>query len=201
MSARLAFVRHGQTDWNAEGLFQGQADIPLNDVGRAQAAALAPALAALNPDAIVSSPLLRARATAEAIAEASGLDVAFDPRLAEINVGTWMGRKLADVGQEHPEMLADLAAGRDFRRSETGETATEAGARVAGAARYIADWNPDGLTVVVGHGLATRMGILNLLGWDMVTGLGLTGLWNCSFSVLERRDRWRILSYNNVVAS
>lgn len=201
MSARLAFVRHGQTDWNAEGLFQGQADIPLNDVGRAQAAALAPALAALNPDAIVSSPLLRARATAEAIAEASGLDVAFDPRLAEINVGTWMGRKLADVGQEHPEMLADLAAGRDFRRSETGETATEAGARVAEAARYIADWNPDGLTVVVGHGLATRMGILNLLGWDMVTGLGLTGLWNCSFSVLERRDRWRILSYNNVVAS
>ncbi len=201
MSARLAFVRHGQTDWNAEGLFQGQADIPLNDVGRAQAAALAPALAALNPDAIVSSPLLRARATAEAIAEASGLDVAFDPRLVEINVGTWMGRKLADVGQEHPEMLADLAAGRDFRRSETGETATEAGARVAGAARYIADWNPDGLTVVVGHGLATRMGIVNLLGWDMVTGLGLTGLWNCSFSVLERRDRWRILSYNNVVAS
>ncbi len=57
----------------------------------------------------------------------------------------------------------------------------------------------DGATAaVVGHGLALRMATLQLLGWDLPVGLGLSGLWNGSWTVLERRDRWRILSYNNV---
>lgn len=201
MATRLIFIRHGRTAWNADGLFQGQADIPLDAEGRAQASAMAPVVARLGPEAIVSSPLVRARETADALASATGLDVQTDDRLREINVGTWMGRRLADVAAEVPGMTEDLAAGRDFRRSPTGETATEAGARVAGAARYIASWNADGTTAVVGHGLATRMGVLELLGWDMVTGLGLSGLWNCSWTILELRDRWRLLSYNNVAAS
>lgn len=193
--ARLVFIRHGRTEWNATGRFQGQADIPLDDLGRAQAAAMAPWVARLNPDAIISSPLVRARETADALASETGLDVQFDDRLKEINVGSWVGR--TKVSDEMPDIAEALATGRDFRRSPTGETAYEAGARVAEAARYIAAWNPDGVTAVVGHGMATRMGILQLLGWDMVTGLGLSGLWNCSWTVLELRDRWRILSYNN----
>ena len=62
-----------------------------------------------------------------------------------------------------------------------------------------AEANAGGVTAVVGHGLAMRMAILELAGWDMVSGLVLSGLWNASWSVLELRDRWRILSYNNVV--
>lgn len=201
MSTRLILIRHGRTAWNADGRFQGRADVPLDEHGLAQASAMAPLVAHLGPEAIVSSPLLRARQTADALASVTGLPVGVDARLAEIDVGTWAGRTLADAAAENPDMYAALAEGRDFRRSATGETATEAGARVAAALRHIAGWNADGVTAVVGHGLSLRMGILQLLGWDMVTGLALAGLWNGSWSVLELRDRWRLLTYNAVAAS
>lgn len=200
-STRLILVRHGRTAWNADGRFQGQADVPLDDVGRGQAARLASPVAGLSPDAFVSSDLVRARETAEVLASAAGLEVQVDPRLQEINVGTWAGLRQSDAVLEMPDMPDALREGRDFRRSETGETATEAGTRVLEALSYIADWNIGGTTVVVGHGLSLRVGMLFLLGWDLQAGLGLSGLWNCSWSVVERRDRWRLLSYNNVVAS
>jgi len=194
---RLILVRHGRTSWNADGRFQGRADIPLDDVGRAQARALAPRVAELGPHAVVSSPLARARETAEALASACGLGVRFDERLVEIDVGTWAGKRMADAQADLPDMADRLAAGIDFRRSATGETAREAGARVASVLRQVAGHDADGTTVIVGHGLALRMGLLDLLGWDLPTGVGLTGLWNCSWTLLERRDRWRIVSYNN----
>lgn len=197
-STRLILVRHGRTAWNHAGRFQGQADISLDDVGRAQASAMAPWVARLGPHAVVSSDLVRARETGEILARQAGLELNLDARLREINVGTWSGMRIEDAAAEMPDFQERLATGRDFRRSATGETASEAGARVAEALRYIADWNPDGTTAVVGHGLALRMATLDLVGWDMVTGLALAGLWNCSWTILERRDRWRILSYNNV---
>lgn len=198
MSTRLVLVRHGRTAWNHAGRFQGQADIELDEVGRAQAARMAPLVAGLGLDALVSSDLLRARQTAAALAAASGLEVRHDPRLQEINVGTWAGKTIEDAAAEFPGFHEHLATGRDFRRSATGETATEAGARVAAVLRELADERPEGTTAVVGHGLALRMATLRLLGWDMVTGLALSGLWNCSWTILERRDRWRLASYNNV---
>jgi len=200
VSTRLVLIRHGRTEWNADGRFQGQADVPLDPIGRAQATALAPSIAALRPDAVVSSPLSRALETARVVAVASGLQVQLDPRLAEINVGTWAGKRTEDAAAELPAFHELLRTGQDFRRSSTGETASEAGARVAEALRRLAEQNPDGVTAVVGHGLAMRMAILDLVGLDMAAGLALSGLWNCSWSVLELRDRWRILSYNNVVA-
>ena len=64
MSTRLVLVRHGQTPWNAEGRFQGQADVALNEIGIAQAQAMAPRVAALAPDGLVASDLVRAQRTA-----------------------------------------------------------------------------------------------------------------------------------------
>lgn len=201
MSTRLVLVRHGRTEWNAVGRFQGQADVPLDEVGMAQAVALAPRLAALEPGALVSSPLIRARATAAAVAALTGLEMCLDSRLQEINVGSWAGMRKQDAAAEVPGFDEYLRSGVDFRRSATGETATEAGARAAEALRDIAAANARGTTIVVGHGLALRMAILNLLGWDLSTGVALSGLWNCSWSVIELNDRWRILSYNNVPAT
>ncbi len=195
---RLILVRHGRTAWNADGRFQGQADIPLDDHGRAQAALMASRVATLGLDELVSSDLLRARETAAALASSAGLAVHLDARLQEINVGSWAGLRQQDAMLEMPDFMDALREGRDFRRSATGETATEAGERVAGALIDIADANLGAVTAVVGHGLALRMAVLHLLGWDMRDGLALSGLWNCSWTVLERRDRWRMLSYNNV---
>lgn len=84
---RLLLVRHGQTDWNVEGRYQGQADPPLNARGRVQAHAAAAALRNWKIVAIYTSPLLRARQTAEAISQTTGLRIRLEPRLMEIHQG------------------------------------------------------------------------------------------------------------------
>lgn len=91
------FLRHGETDWNAEGRSQGRTDIPLNHVGEAQARRAARTLAGLGPIAtIVASPLVRARVTAEVAAAALGLPVAFDADLQEVGFGVEEGQPMGD---------------------------------------------------------------------------------------------------------
>ena len=90
------FLRHGETDWNAQGLSQGHTDIPLNAVGLAQARRAARTLEGLGIATIVSSPLSRARATAEIAAEALGLPVHLDDGLREVNFGEQEGRPMGD---------------------------------------------------------------------------------------------------------
>ncbi|MCO6419925.1 histidine phosphatase family protein [Siccirubricoccus sp. KC 17139] len=91
------FLRHGETDWNAQGLSQGTTDIPLNSVGLAQAERAAKTLLGLGPIAtIVSSPLVRARVTAEIAAKALGLPVAIDPGLREVEFGEQEGQPMGD---------------------------------------------------------------------------------------------------------
>ena len=91
------FLRHGETDWNAEGRSQGRTDIPLNAVGIAQAERAARTLAGIGGIAtIVASPLVRARITAEIAAEALGLPVEFDDGLMEVNFGEQEGEPMGD---------------------------------------------------------------------------------------------------------
>jgi broad specificity phosphatase PhoE len=87
----LLLVRHGETDWNADGLLQGQTDRPLSDFGRRQATQLAEELAGEELEAIYSSDLARARETAEIVGERLGLPVVLDPDLREKDWGTWEG--------------------------------------------------------------------------------------------------------------
>jgi probable phosphoglycerate mutase len=96
----ILLVRHGQTAANATGLLQGRADLPLSEIGRAQAAALAGALAGCGARRVVSSPLQRALHTAAPIAAALEVDVALEPRLVELDYGDWDGRALTSVGVE-----------------------------------------------------------------------------------------------------
>ncbi len=91
------FLRHGETDWNAEGRSQGRTDIPLNSVGLLQARRAAKTLAAIGGIAtVVASPLVRARVTAEIAAEALGLPVEFDEGLQEVNFGEQEGQPMGD---------------------------------------------------------------------------------------------------------
>lgn len=107
------FVRHGETDWNAEARLQGQADKDLNQVGRAQASANGRALAALisNPATFdfVSSPMLRTRHTMERLRAAMGLEPSgyrTDPRLVEVNFGDWQGHTFAELEKVDPGCFA-----------------------------------------------------------------------------------------------
>lgn len=94
---KLYIIRHGQTDWNVEGKIQGRQDIPLNDMGRRQARALADGMKSRPVAAVYSSPQKRAMETAEAIAGPLGLTVKAVPQLMEIGYGDWEGRSAEDI--------------------------------------------------------------------------------------------------------
>jgi len=113
----LILWRHGQTDYNLQGRIQGRVDIPLNDTGREQARRAADCIAALGPTRIVSSPLARARATAEVLASLTGLSVEIDQGLAEKSFGDWEGLKAADIKKQWPDHYATWRAGGDLPRT------------------------------------------------------------------------------------
>jgi len=99
----IIFVRHGETDVNREGRFQGRIDAPLNERGLAQAATLADALAGSGAVRLVASPLLVAQQTARAIAERTGLELETDDALVEIDYGAWDGMALTAVMSDAPD--------------------------------------------------------------------------------------------------
>jgi len=199
-AARLIIWRHGRTEWNHTGLFQGQADIPLDEHGRRQARAAAKVLAGLKPTAMVSSDLARARETAAALAKVTGLDVPTDARLREIHVGSWEGLTGEQIREVDPELAERYYAGEDVRRSATGETVGEVAARVADALADIAAEAEDGaVVVVVMHGLAARVGACQLVGMPEDSWRLLGAMRNCGWIILSRHrtaDFWRIDEYN-----
>lgn len=196
----LLLLRHGTTDWNNDGRFQGHADVPLNAEGLALAERTAAALAGCRPARVVSSDLSRARETAQAVAAVTGVDVEVDPRLREVDVGTWAGLDMETVGRLEPDFWPALRQGRDFRRSPEGETATESGERVAAVLRdYAAAAAGDEVVLAVGHGLSLRVGALLLMGLDYSHARLFGGLANCGWIELEPGEAyWRLRAYNRV---
>jgi broad specificity phosphatase PhoE len=136
----LLLVRHGETDWNADGRLQGQTDRPLSDYGRRQARQLATELAGEELDAIHASDLSRARETAEIVGAQLGLAVVLDADLREKDWGTWEG--LTAVERDRVEFA--------------GESTEEHRERVLGALGRIAELHPAGRVLVVTHGGSIR---------------------------------------------
>jgi probable phosphoglycerate mutase len=192
---RLVLWRHGQTAWNAERRFQGQSDIPLDPTGQAQAERAAPLLAALRPDLIVSSDLIRATSTAAPLARLTGLDVVLDKDLRERHGGAWEGLTDADIRERYPAEHMSWTP-------PDGEPSSVVADRVAAALLRLAtavggDGPAGGLAVVVSHGAALRLGMSRLLGLPDETSGALGPLSNCSWSVLgQRHGRWRLLEHN-----
>lgn len=199
-AARVLLLRHGTTDWNNGGRFQGQTDVPLNAEGVALAERTAVALAHYRPARVISSDLSRARDTARLAAAALGMEVEIDPRLREVDVGPWSGLDMETVGRLEPDFWPALHEGRDFRRSPEGETATESGERVAAALREYVATAADGDTVLaVGHGLSLRVGTMLLMGLGYSHARLFSGLANCGWIELEPgKVHWRMRSYNKV---
>ncbi len=199
-AARLIVWRHGRTEWNVDQRFQGQADIPLDSVGVAQAREAAQVLAGLSPSAIYASDLSRTFQTATALADVTGLPITTDKRLREIHVGSWEGLLGSEVAEVDPEAAAKLHAGEDVRRSATGESVAEVGERTGAALAEIGAGAEDGSTVVVAtHGLAGRAGVCQLVGLPPDTWRVFGSLGNCAWTVVEWHrggGYWRIAEYN-----
>ena len=189
---RLVLLRHGRTEWNAQRRFQGQADPPLDDVGRVQAYEVAGLVAALRPERIVSSDSLRAMQTASIVGAAIGMDVKADPRLRERSLGHWEGLTRDEVAERYPDEFSEWVGGRDVL-TRGGETREEV------AARALAAFNDQPkleLIIFVTHS-ATAMALSNALLGIAQKQHPLGPLANCHWSELSEEDGvWRLRAHN-----
>jgi len=161
----LLLVRHGETDWNAEGRLQGHTDRPLSDFGRRQARQLAEALEGEELEAIYSSDLARARETAEIVGERLGLPVELDPDLREKDWGTWEG--LTSVERDRVEFV--------------GESTGAHRERILAALRQISERHPgEARILVVTHGGSMRRVQTAAMGMAMPV-VENCGRWLCVY--------------------
>jgi broad specificity phosphatase PhoE len=165
----IVFARHGQTAPNREGLVLGRADPELTEEGHEQAARLAAALAAEPVTAILTSPLLRTRQTAEPIGQACGVPVVVDDRLIEIDWGTWEGRSTGTLAQSDVDRWK-----ADKGTAPEGESLDSLTRRVES---FCTEHLEDGLVVAVSHvspikaAAAWAMGVDGTVAWRMYLGL------------------------------
>jgi broad specificity phosphatase PhoE len=161
----LILARHGETDWNRENRFQGHADPPLNATGRAQSIELAKALAGEPIARVYTSPLRRARETAELVAERLGVEIEPLEALREIDVGSWTGLTRDDVAKRYPEGYSRWLerAPHGFEGGETYEALAE---RVLPAVRSLAEAQPSATLLVVTHGGPSRVVQAHAAGID-----------------------------------
>ncbi|MDT7652208.1 MAG: hypothetical protein QOI36_3614 [Pseudonocardiales bacterium] len=163
-ATELTLVRHGQTIWHAENRYAGVSDVPLDATGRAQALALAEWARAHPHDALVCSPVSRARETAAPVAAVLGVDVEVVPELAEVDFGAAEGRTLAEL-RERDRAAADAFVADPVRHPFPGaEPPAEAAQRVLHALRAVAERHRGRSVLVVGHNTALRLALCAWLG-------------------------------------
>lgn len=182
---KLILVRHGQTAWNKEQIFRGREDVPLDATGHAQAEATAAVLAPLALAAALSSPLSRARETAEACARPHRMPVEVRQGFDDIHVWSWAGVSLEKIRTTEPTLFQLLEDHPEAFRFPEGETL----AQVAGRAeeetdRLARQFAPDDAVLVVSHRVVTKMLLLRALG------LGPEAFWRlrqdpCAINILH----------------
>jgi broad specificity phosphatase PhoE len=192
----LYLIRHGETDYNASGRIQGWLDVPLNEAGRRQARAIAARLAAKPIAHIYASPLARAADTARTVAIAIGIELSFDDRLREYNMGDWQGLTGDEITAQTPAFL-------DVEHNEIpgGETAAQMHVRVANflgdvIARH-SNGNGRERIAVVSHGgtLGAMLGVM--LGMTVRRRQPFT-FGNVSLTeVMWEGARWKVRTMND----
>lgn len=204
---RIVFWRHGQTEQNRLRRIQGSSDIPLNDTGMNEARAAAKELARMKPTRIYSSQLGRALNTAQYLADETGLEIKVDERLRERGYGLWEGLTSDEIKASYAEQWQTWRDGLEPVDVDV-ETRKGTGDRVVEAVLdAIADVEAESLEagaeetiVFVAHGGSISNGIISLLGQNPSEWVGLQGMDNCRWAILEPRPganpQWRLRSYN-----
>lgn len=165
---RILLARHGETPWNAEGRYQGQEDIPLSDVGIAQATALGERLRDVRIDRAIASPLSRARRTAEfALGDARAAQLLFDDGLKEIAHGEWEGLLASEIRERDGQRLQAWRDAPDTVQmpGAGGESLQQVLDRAWPAfARACAGLGDDDTLLVVAHDAVNRVLLCRVLG-------------------------------------
>lgn len=200
---RLVVLRHGRTAWNAVNRAQGHADVELDGLGHAQAAAVSPYLASLGPVALWTSDLARARQTCGYLEQETGLEATRDARLREFDVGARQGLTMTEFAEKHPEEYASWVRGDSAIRLPGAETDADVAGRLVPALRDCLGQLSAGETgVVVTHGACLKIGVVGMLGWPEEVARTLRGIDNCAWVTLEELTmdgRLRMSGYNESV--
>ena len=193
---RLLLVRHGKTEWNGLSRFQGKSDIPLNDEGKCQAELLAARLEGWGPDALFSSPLSRARETAEILSSrSSGLSPVFLEELSEIGFGQWEGRSIHEIESADPQSFHRWKDSPFDCPPPGGESFASVESRVRSALDEILSKDGDRVVVVSLGGILRAMLVLLL-------DLPLRAVWrmkiaNCSVTGIDVGRKGASLAFLN----
>jgi broad specificity phosphatase PhoE len=162
---RIVLVRHGQTTWNREARFRGQADVELDEVGLKQAQATGSYVAARWPvGAVYASPLLRTMRTAEAIARAQGLTAQPFEGLLDISFGEWQGRLGTEVAQRYPDLYRAWLEAPHTMRFPGGEGLDDVRGRIVAALDEVVARHPGQTVALVSHTVANRVLLCAVLG-------------------------------------
>lgn len=182
----LLLVRHGETDWNRDGRWQGHSDTPLNELGRRQAHELAATLDGV--DVLYSSDLTRARETAEIVADRLGVEIHLDSRLRERSFGAWEGLTTTEIEDRFREAHGRWQAGEGFGADDA-EPFDVFGSRVGGFLDDVLHRHPEDTVLVVGHGGSIRVIHALATGLDYVRDHRLIpAVANCTVTRYAARD-------------
>lgn len=192
---KILFIRHGQTDWNAAGRWQGHADVPLNETGRQQARALAQRLASWPLEAIVTSDLQRCQETARLLAAPHGLEPVPDPRWRERDVGEFSGMTSQETRASHPELWEGAVHG--MVDPPNGETFADLRVRAMEAFTAVSQQYARQTIAVVTHGGVLHTLLAQILGVSEETYGRFTLRGNTGLSIVEIGKRGPIVSRLN----
>ena len=164
MAMELILIRHGETDFNKEGVFRGQKDVRLNATGIAMAEATAEALKDKVFEAIYSSPLKRALVTAKRIAAPHEMEVRTNFDFIDINYGVWQGLPESEVKEKWPRLYDKWLAKPGSVKFLGGESTKKCWKRVISGLREIVFLHGTGTIVIVSHRIPIRMMTAYMLG-------------------------------------
>jgi broad specificity phosphatase PhoE len=182
----LLLARHGETDWNRDGRWQGHSDTPLNELGRRQARELAAQLDGV--DALYSSDLARACETAEIVAERLGLEVRTDPRLRERSFGAWEGLTSAEIERRFAEEHGRWQAGEGFGADDA-EPFDAFAERIHAFLEDVLHQHPGENILIVAHGGSIRVIHALAAGLDYVRDhRSIPAVANCAVARYVARD-------------
>lgn len=175
MTLELYLFRHGRTSWNVQGRYQGQSDIDLDDLGRAQALAVAQRCAAISPIALYTSDLRRCADVAAQVESTTGISAVRDERLRERDFGEWSGLTRAEISQRFPKEFELWQEGDENVRVGGGETSTEVTARIMSFMEIVRG-HRSGAVVAISHASWIRSAVQWVLGYSISRrSLGVPG--------------------------
>jgi broad specificity phosphatase PhoE len=162
MKTRLIIIRHGETDYNIKGLFQGQLDSVLTERGIRQAEYTAERLKDTRMDAIYASPLKRALATAEIVRGGRDVPICVDERIQEIGCGHWEGLEVDRIKRDYAHGFENWTTRPHLHRIDGGETFREVFERASEFIRDVTDKHRGQSVVIVSHMVAILLMLLYL---------------------------------------